>query len=821
MENQNERNLDNAIEAMKRDEPLAEHVQHARAKVWDQLSGEAPSTPDRLRSVEDFQALLIPYMRGELNDARRMLVEDHLSKNPASRRKLDELRGNLRVMPPAPAKRSSVRPFVPWAIAAGVLMVAGYMSLDSINQIMAPSGPRAELASVSGEIYKVSAAGLVPVKAGEKLDEKEAIRTAKASSAVVRLPDGSLIEMNERAELSISGAYTGSTIRLERGNILVQAAKQKRGTLKVSTRESVVNVKGTIFTVAAGLRGTQVAVVEGHVVVDQNGQTEDLLPGQVTGSESNLKRTTVRDQISWSKDEAKYLAMLGELSDISKQIAALPMPALRTQSKILSSLPVDTIVYAAIPNLSTTIADATKIFESRLAGNPALAQWWKSEDVSKVREFAEQLRSAGTLIGDEIVIGARADAKGEPGDPFVVTEVKGAAAREGLLKLKGEIPVEIGERYLSAGSKINLADNNGFANSELGKTVAKSYQKGAGWILAIDLEQFVRGNVSNNMRHLMVERRDTGMHPETSATISFNGERKGIASWLAAPGPMPSLDYVSPQAGFAMAAVTKDAREMGAEFLAMANPGQQGLNEFEAKLGLKVLDDILGPIGGEVTLALDGALVPMPSILMAAEVYDSGRLTTSLRRIAQEAQTQHPEAGIALTEENVGGRTWYRLKAGKLPAEMNFTYDNGYMIAAPNREMITKAIQNRQTGNGLARSNAFRQLIPAGAQVNMSGVFYYNMGPALKSVFDAVSGAVQMPAAQKEALKKLVNNQEPVLIALYAEENQITVASSSGFFGFGLENLLAAGSGAPILPSVLGSVMRQAAPIYMQGNQRR
>lgn len=818
MENQNERKLDEAIEAMKRDEPLPEHVQHARTKVWDQISGDAPATPERLRSVEDFQALLVPYMRGELSEARRMLVEDHLSKNPASRRKLDELRGNLRMMPPSPAKRSGGRPFVPWAIAAGVLMVAGYMSLDAINQIMAPSGARAELASVSGEIYKVSAAGLVPVKAGEKLDEKEAIRTAKGSSAVVRLPDGSLIEMNERAELSISGAYTGSTIRLERGNILVQAAKQKRGTLKVATRESVVNVKGTIFTVAAGLRGTQVAVVEGHVVVDQNGKTEDLLPGQVTGSENNLKRTTVRDQISWSKDETKYVAMLSELSEISKQIAALPMPALRTQSKILSALPADTVVYAAIPNLSTTIADATKIFESRLAGNPALAQWWKSEDVSKVREFAEQLRSAGTLIGDEIVIGARANAKGEPGDPFVVAEVKGAAAREGLLKLKGEIPVEIGERFLTGGTKVDLTQQNGgFANSELGKTVLKSYQKGAGWILAIDLEQFVRGNVSNNMRHLMVERRDTGLHPDTRATVSFDGARKGIASWLATPGPIASLDYISPQAGFAMAAVTKDAREMGTEFLAMVNPGSQGLNEVEAKLGLKVLDDILGPIGGEVTLALDGALVPVPSMVMVAEVYDSGRLTTSLRRIAQELQPK----GVVLSEETVSGRTWYRLKAGALPVEMNFTYDNGYMISAPSREIITKAIQNRQTGNGLARSNGFRQLIPADAQVNMSGVFYYNLGPALRGVFDAVAGTIQMPSTQKEALEKLVNNQEPVLIALYAEENQITVASSSGFFGFGLENLLAAGSGAPVLPSVLGSVMRQAAPIYMQGNQRR
>lgn len=167
---------------------------------------------------------------------------------------------------------------VPWAIAAGLLITTGYFTMDSLDRLMAPSGPRAEIASVSGSMYKVSAAGLEAVKPGVPLKEGEAVRTAKGSSAVVRLPDGSLIEMNERAELSISAAYSGSTIRLERGNILVQAAKQKRGTLKVATRESTVSVKGTIFSVAAGLRGTQVAVVEGHVVVDQGGKSEDLLP---------------------------------------------------------------------------------------------------------------------------------------------------------------------------------------------------------------------------------------------------------------------------------------------------------------------------------------------------------------------------------------------------------------------------------------------------------------------------------------------------------------------------------------------------------------
>ncbi len=819
MENQKPRNLDDALEAMKQAQPSAEQAQYSIGKVFDRLSGEAPAAPERLRSAEDFYALLLPYSKGELSEARKMLVEDQLAKDPALRRRYEELRGNVRTMRPAPARRSPVMPFVPWAVAAGVLLLVGYLSIDSINQLMAPSGARAEVASVSGEIYKVSAAGLVPVKPGAAIGEKEALRTAKGSSAVVRLPDGSLIEMNERAELSISAAYTGSTIHLDRGNILVQAAKQKRGVLKVATRDSVVNVKGTIFSVAAGLLGTQVAVVEGHVVVEQAGKTEDLRPGQVTGSETGLKRTTVADQIAWSKDQARYMAMLGEFAEMRKQIAALPLPALRTQSAIFDAVPADTALYAAIPNIAGTVADASKIFEERLAKNPMLATWWKSKDVAEMRQMAEQLRTLGAGIGDEVVIAARATAKGEIGDPFVIAELKGSGTREALAKLQGQVPMEIGERFVVAGAKVDLNPAaKGFAASSLGKTVAKSYAQGAGWVLAIDMEQFLRGNVSNNMKHLLVEYRDSGPRPDTRASVSFAGARTGIASWLAEPAPMASLDYVSPQAGFAMAAVTKDARQMGEEFLAMAGPkGASEVAELEARLGIRVLDDLLGPLGGEVTFALDGGLLPTPSLLMISEVYDSGRLSTTIRRVAQDFAAQ----GIIYSEENVAGRTWYRLRSSRMPVEVNYTYDNGYVLVGPTRELLTKAAQNRQMGNGLPRSNGFKQLIPAGAPVNMSGVIYYNLGPGLQSIVEAVKNTVSVPAEQAKLMDQLANGQEAVLIALYAESDRITVASSTGFFGFGLENLLAAGAGAPVMPSIALSVLQQTAPFMGTGTTKR
>lgn len=816
-------NLDDAIQAMKGNEPTAEEAKRSQGRVFDRLQGEpGRATPDRLRTDADFDALLTPYLRGELSEAQRMLVEDRIASNGSYRKRLDAMRGNVREFAPVRRQKSRTSTVMPWAIAAGLLITTGYFAMDSIDRMMAPGGARAEIASVNGEIFKVSAAGLEKVQPGTALAEGEAVRTAKGSAAVVRLPDGSLIEMNERAELSISAAYSGSTVKLERGNIVVQAAKQKRGTLKVATRESTVSVKGTIFSVSAGLRGTQVAVVEGHVVVDQGGRQEDLLPGQTTGSEQVLKRTTVSDQISWSKDSAKYVAMLGEIDTIRKQIQSLPTPALRMDSRLMRQLPADVVVYAAIPNLTGTVADATRIFEEKLKDSPVLKEWWKTEQVDQIRTVAEKLRTLGAQIGDEIVIAAQYDAKGGIGEPMLLAEVRGASART---LLEGQIQqIATG---MPLGDKVSVTDSllrigtgqvgSGFETSSLGATVAKSYRKGAGWILAADLEQILGKSVQkekkamevtgiNQLRHLLVEYQDVAGRSTTSASVTFTAPRSGIASWLALPAPMPSLDYVSPDAHVAVSAVTKDASQIANEFFAAIGGLQAHVGTIEQQLGINIMSDLFGPIGGELTLALDGPMVPVPTYLMAAEVYDASRLTQTLRRMVQAFNDKAAGTAvgtISLTEQTVNGRVFFTIQGAKIPTTLQFTYADGYVVGSNSRDAILKALQTRASGLSLPRSQRFKELLPAEAQVNASAVFYTNLGSVLKGAADAVGGSGALNSEQKKAVDQFAGSSGPVLIAAYASEDSITFASSTGFFGFGLDSLLSAGRGTPMLPELL------------------
>jgi hypothetical protein len=805
MTNHNDFSLDDAINSLKHSEPPPDQVQAATNRVLDALqSAHAPAPSARLRSEDDFNSLLPAYIRGELSEAQRLLVEDHLASHPSYRHRLDALRGNTRVLPIAPpSPRSAVRTLLPWAIAASLLLTTGYLASSAIDRLLAPAGPRAEIARSSGQIFKLTPAGLQPLSPGSPLEEGVAIRTAKASSAIVRLPDGSLIEMNERAELSISAAFSGSTIHLDRGNILVQAAKQRRGSLKVATRQSTVSVKGTIFSVSTGLRGTQVAVVEGHVVVEQSGQREDLFPGQVTASQPLLRRVSVTDQIAWSQDSARYNALLAEFSQISRQIQALPLPSLRHSSRLIDQLPADTVVYAAIPNISATIADSARIFDDRTRQSPVLQQWWNTEKVSQARLFAEKLRSLGSLIGDEIVLGATRRPGGGISEPFLLTETKAnpETIEHQIRELHPNQPLHFHGSFLSIGSTL---PNPGFARSPLAATVQKCYQRGAGWILAVDLEQILASSVltpdatsaaslsgMNNLRHLLVEHRDLQNKANTSATVSFSSPRAGIAAWLAPPAPMPSLDYISPEATLAASAVTKDARSLAEDFFAALGANSAAITELERQLGISILEDLAGPLGGEVTLAVDGPLVPVPAYILSAEVYDPSRLTGSLRRIASRLS-------VDFSESNLNNRRFFTLKHASLPVELNFTFDGGYMVGAPSRQAVLKAIQTRNTLLSLPRSQRFLDLLPADSQVHASAILFADLN-VVKSALSSVTSALP--------------NSGPVLITAYAGPDSITVLSSSGFFGLGIDTLLSAGAGLPILPQLRAAALPSSANI--------
>jgi uncharacterized protein (TIGR03435 family) len=138
----------------------------------------------------------------------------------------------------------------------------------------------------------------------------EAVRS-EMFGEIVKLEDGSHVEMKTNSELVLERADDGVRIRLNQGDIVVNAAKQ-HGHLYVQTKDVSVSVVGTVFYVKAEKEGSRVAVFEGEVRVKQGATERKLGPGEQVASNPKMETIPVKEQVAWSREAAPHLAVLSQ-----------------------------------------------------------------------------------------------------------------------------------------------------------------------------------------------------------------------------------------------------------------------------------------------------------------------------------------------------------------------------------------------------------------------------------------------------------------------------------------------------------------------------
>ena len=851
-------------------------VAQAGERVWNSIAGSAPAAglnPHTLRSCGDFQALIPGYLGRQLAPARAFLFEDHVHACVQCRHAVERARdGELQQAWRVESKRPRSMAWN-WAMGAAAVFAAAIAVVAFGNGLLPGQHVvRAAVQTVDGSLYTGSGAEMRLIPAGYEIRNGDEVRTAKGSTAVVRLLDGSLVEMGERSDLSVSRAWKGTTIHLDGGQVIVQAAKQRSGRLYVATDDGLVSVKGTIFSVNHGTKGSRVAVIEGVVRADFAGNTTDLSAGDEATSGTSVSKVPIQDEIAWSKNSAKYLALLGDFAVLQKQFAALPGPGLRYSSDLLPYVPDHTVVYAAIPNLANTLGEAGRLFQDRLQQSPELRNWWKQQQKGngpKLEDVLNQVKTFSGYLGEEIVFAVAKDGT-EYTSPVVLAKVRQGGLEAFLESESRKLSSDPSHRaletvrnpwavtpapgrpllvYVSNDLLIASPDlaelqqvamrteqhsASSFAETPFYQEIARSYQQGAEWLFCADMEQIVAPNVQagskshelppgiGDVRYLTMEHREVGGKPESHADLRFASERQGVASWLAAPASMGSLEFVSPDASMVTSAVIKNPRSIMEEVFKMIGSGDadftEHLAEFESKTGVNVLNDMATPLGGEVTMAFDGPMLPTPRWKLIFEVYDPTTLQATIAKLVdsfnREAATNTKGHALEVAQRQVGSRTYFVISSPDKPnSEIDYTFVDSYLVAAPDMGTISRAIQSREAGYTLAHSSGFQALLPNDGYTNFSAIFYHNLGPVVGPLAAQLKASGALNRQQQQSVDALTANSAPGLIYAYGEPDRIVVASNTGFMGFDLGTLLTMGHNGPFLPQMfLGGAMNPSTP---------
>jgi len=865
-----DRMLDEALEQIVREEPTHEMIERSATSTWDaisaMLSTEKSESPQglALRSCEDYQKLIPAFLSRELNEARSMLLQDHSRGCVPCRKAIKEAREDSR------EKRSGIRTSgkagaqgsrklsrstgqrwkadLTWGLAAAVILgiaLVGFAVNTSFFQFQTAGILRVE--AIDGSLMEVGDVQTAQLASGQSLENGEWIKTAKGSGAKISLEDGSIIELAERSQLYVTREGDNDTIHLERGNIIVQAARQGSGTLFVETGDCNVAVTGTVFSVSNGLKGSRVSVIEGQVIVRHGSRVDTLYSGQQITTAENLHPIPVSRDIAWSDDLEAHMTLLAAMSEFQTELnERLPANNLRYKTDLLEQAPVDTVIYVAIPNLTEHISSAHDLMMEKVAANGALAQLWKDEtrgrDVSgMISEIMTRVQKYGPMIDDEIILTLQ-DGDGTLTGPVVMARLNNPEAlREELLAdlvllnahAEGEDALFLLDENMAGGEgggmKISIQDDllviaptldshravagglsgSGFSAGSFRESLKKAYDDGSGILFGADLATLLEGNVSDqnartvmgidNIRHLIMNRREIGDRTETEATVSFAGERAGVASWLAEPAPMGALEFVSPDATAVGGFVVKNPSSLVEELFAML-PGsnhQEFLEDFRDSTGLDLLVDVVAPLGGEIVFALDGPILPKPAWKLVMEVYDPVALQHTIEMSAAKINaTAEAGSNVELRSKEIGGRTFWALISEAAP-QIHYTFVEGYLVVAPRRVFLDRAIKYRESGVTLPASRQFAALLPDNGRMNFSAMVYQNLGQILGPLMNTASGFTgQLSPEQRAGMQQLIDNLKPSLYLVYGEKDRIvfTGTDRTGLLGTDLGSMFNLGS---------------------------
>ncbi|MHB8610239.1 MAG: FecR domain-containing protein [Candidatus Acidiferrales bacterium] len=836
--------LDQAISELRDEQPDVKTLSASAEHVWQKLQAAeveqaAAGSLQPIRGCGDIRALLPAFHQHELPPSRALIVEDHLReclscRSYAHGRGVDGATGADWRM--EPASRGFQWSFARWSFAAAAVVLLVALAWTGRNWYFAgPPGTRARVDSIDGQAYRIGPVSERALKLGDELGQGEFIRTAANSHAKVRLFDGSLVEMNQRAELAVSASRRDTTIHLDQGSIIVQAAKRHTGHLYVSAPDCTVAVTGTVFSVNSGTKGSRVAVIEGEVRVKHSGLESILHSGDEVATTQSVGLVPVRDEIAWSSDLNHQLALLAEFSKLRNKLNEIQTPGPRYESKILPLLPADTALYIGIPNLGNALQQANQIFQQELSQSKVLQDWWNKSGNSNQHptpeELIGQIQAISQYLGDEVVITARGGSAFSEGGPVLLAEVQQPGLKDflqnhfadalsspqgtanlhvvdpqslsslsdgqrGMIMLVRPDMLVVGGNAASV-QQMNAQLNAGatpFSETDFGQRIAGVYTQGAETLVAANLGQILtsahtqqenssvlQNSGFNDIKYLIATRGASSVQGDNRISLEFNGPRHGIASWLAAPSPMGSLDYVSANAGAALSFVTKQPALMLDDIfntVGASDPNfSQNLAKTNSELGLDIRNDLASGLGGEMTLALDGPVLPTLSWKAIIEVNSSGGLQLAIEKLVhaynREAQ-KSDRPGMTLNQTQDGGRTFYTIQSqtAGLTNEYDYTFADGYMIMAPSRALVIAALQTHENGASLARSASFHALLPSDNHANFSAMLYQNLGPILKPL------ASQLTSGQLAMLQQLAADAKPSVFCAYGETDHIEVAST-------------------------------------------
>src|SRR5579864_5960672 len=453
----------------------------------------------------------------------------------------------------------------------------------------------------------------------------------------------------------------------------------------------------------------------------------------------------------------------------------------------------------------------------------------------KIEDALEKIYELSQYLGDEIAVGAAPSTAKEDPKFVIIAEVRKPGLKEFLPKILKDFAdksapatrvLDVAELAIAKDASssdqpvilvrpelVVLGENRAtlrrfnarleqntqpFASTEFGQRLVQGYEGGATIVAGLDVQTILKKDGPkddkdrallertgfSDMKYLVWDHKSINGQETSQFELSFTGSRRGVASWVAAPGPMGSLDFVSPKAAIAASVLLKDPQKIydeAADLATASNPyALASLAQMEQGLKLSLRDDLFARLGGEITLELDTLPPQEPVWKVLLRVKDPRGLLATLK-------TFFVASRVTPTELDQDGITYYTLPIpGPKPREACYAMVDGYLIVASSQAALAESIRLHHNGESLAKSGMLAASLPPANSGDVSALLYED--PRAMAALGLMNVS---PDLANSLLKSTAANQ-PAVVAVYGEKTALHEASRSSGVDFGGAMVVAA-----------------------------
>lgn len=529
-----------------------------------------------------------------------------------------------------------------------------------------------------------------------------------------------------------------------------------------------------------------------------------------------------------SQELNKYPGLLPELGHLFQRFKhEVQFPPERLQSGLLPLLPASTTFYAAFPNYAAPVHQALIILHDELKQSAVLRNWWEQSDMAKtgpqIESSIEKFYELSQYLGEEMVVAG--EAEGSVPNVVFVTEARKPGLKAFLQQMLKDLPdksksavlvldlqelasakteakaktvqpvILVRPDFVIAGSDLSAvrlfnelveSKSGEFRSTSFGQRIEQAYRAGTTVVAAADLhklmsrlppgkpesQKMLERSGFKDVKYLVWNHKSIAGESLGEMELSFTGPRRGAASWLAAPGPLGSLDFVSPKSALVASVALKNLGEVFddlKELAANSNPNAlTTLPAMEQAMHVNLRDDLLSQLPGEIAFALTDFAAPHPEWKAILRVNDPDRLQKTLNKLLLST----PVVARQSEEEGV---TYHSLTvpSPQKPLQIVYAFVDGYLIVASSRDSAAEAVQLHKSGESLAKSAKFLESFPPGYPREVSALVYEDASAM------TASRVRQLSPEMADAMSHLTPT-APIRFYAYGEDRAIRGVSAGG-----------------------------------------